>query len=99
MGFFGLFFWLLVAWVAFRLMRRWGYCASGPRGYGRMGSGWYDSGEFYTQKNPRRAPGRPERSGSQEYIDALETRVSELEERLDFTERLLAGREKESGSV
>jgi hypothetical protein len=26
------------------------------------------------------------------YIDALETRVAELEERLDFTERLLAGR-------
>ena len=28
----------------------------------------------------------------QSYIDALETRVSELEERLDFTERLVAGR-------
>jgi hypothetical protein len=30
----------------------------------------------------------------QDYIDALETRLSELEERLDFTERLLASREK-----
>ncbi len=28
----------------------------------------------------------------QDYIDALESRLSELEERLDFTERLLASR-------
>ena len=28
----------------------------------------------------------------QSYIDSLETRVAELEERLDFTERLVAGR-------
>ena len=28
----------------------------------------------------------------QPYIDALESRVSELEERLDFTERLVAGK-------
>jgi hypothetical protein len=28
----------------------------------------------------------------QPYIDALESRVAELEERLDFTERLVAGR-------
>jgi uncharacterized protein YlxW (UPF0749 family) len=27
----------------------------------------------------------------QDYIDALESRVAELEERLDFTERLIAG--------
>ena len=27
-----------------------------------------------------------------EYVDSLERRVAELEERLDFTERLLAGR-------
>jgi hypothetical protein len=38
----------------------------------------------------------PERRASvedqQPYIDALESRVSELEERLDFTERLVAGK-------
>jgi hypothetical protein len=28
----------------------------------------------------------------QSYIDALESRVAELEERLDFTERLVAGK-------
>jgi len=30
------------------------------------------------------------------YVDALETRVSNLEERLDFTERLLAGRREQA---
>jgi hypothetical protein len=30
------------------------------------------------------------------YVDALETRVSNLEERLDFTERLLAGRREQT---
>jgi hypothetical protein len=43
---------------------------------------------------------RLERAGGlddqQSYIDSLETRVAELEERLDFTERLVAGRQ---GSV
>ncbi|MFL5547813.1 MAG: hypothetical protein ACJ8AQ_09705 [Gemmatimonadales bacterium] len=30
----------------------------------------------------------------QDYIDSLESRISELEERLDFTERLLASRQE-----
>jgi hypothetical protein len=34
----------------------------------------------------------------QSYIDALETRVAELEERLDFTERLVAGRQQSVAS-
>ncbi len=39
----------------------------------------------------------PRSEAQQEYIDSLESRVSELEERLDFTERLLANRgEKET---
>jgi hypothetical protein len=33
-------------------------------------------------------------SDQQSYIDALESRVAELEERLDFTERLVAGRQQ-----
>jgi hypothetical protein len=33
-----------------------------------------------------------ERDDQQSYIDALETRVAELENRLDFTERLVAGK-------
>ena len=36
---------------------------------------------------------RRDRTGDQQaYIDSLESRVAELEERLDFTERLVAGR-------
>jgi hypothetical protein len=35
---------------------------------------------------------RAEPTDQQPYIDALESRVAELEERLDFTERLVAGR-------
>ena len=31
------------------------------------------------------------------YVDGLERRVAELEERLDFTERLLAGRPEREG--
>jgi hypothetical protein len=32
------------------------------------------------------------------YVDALETRLANLEERLDFTERLLAGRREQAAS-
>jgi hypothetical protein len=93
MGFFGLVFWLAVAWLVFRACRRRGYwSAVGPRGYGRF-SGWYDSSEFYAPRNPGIARERQQKSENQQgYIDALETRVTELEERLDFTERLLASR-------
>jgi hypothetical protein len=44
----------------------------------------------------RGAERRPVRTNHEEssYVDALETRVSDLEERLDFTERLLAGRQE-----
>jgi hypothetical protein len=42
--------------------------------------------------------GREKLPNQQEYIDSLETRVSELEERLDFTERLLAERRESAAS-
>ena len=35
------------------------------------------------------------RDDREEYIDSLESRLTELEERLDFTERLLASRNAE----
>jgi len=35
---------------------------------------------------------RESNDDQQPYVDALEARVAELEERLDFTERLVAGR-------
>jgi hypothetical protein len=100
MHFFGLVFWLVVAWLAFRMFRRWGACSVvGTRGYARVGGGWYDSSEFYAPRKPGSAPQRRAKTeGQQEYIDALESRVNDLEERLDFTERLLSGRQ-DSASV
>jgi hypothetical protein len=95
MGFFGFVFWMVVLCLAFRALGRWQrrrWMMAEPRGYSRP-SGWYDSSEFYAARNPGIAPKRREKTeGQQEYIDALESRVSELEERLDFTERLLATR-------
>jgi hypothetical protein len=43
-------------------------------------------------RGERRRERRDNLDDQQPYIDALETRVAELEERLDFTERLIAGR-------
>ena len=86
MGFFGFVFWMVVIWMIVRHMQR----REGRRMAG-VTSGWYDSGEFYgsrkARKQARRAIG-----GQTQYIESLESRVSELEERLDFTERLLAER-------
>jgi hypothetical protein len=95
MGFFGFLLWALVLWFAFKTWRRWErrrWGTVGPRGYGPY-SGWFDSGEFYGRRPPKIEGKRRESVDDQQaYIDALETRVTELEERLDFTERLLAER-------
>jgi hypothetical protein len=102
MGFFGFVFWMVVLCFAFRALGRWQrrrWLMAEPRGYGRP-SGWYDSSEFYAPRNPGLAPRRQEKTEDQrEYIDALESRVSELEERLDFTERLLSERRQTEKSV
>ena len=83
MGFFGFVFWMVVIWMIIRYMHR----REGRRMVGV--NGWYDSGEFvHTRKARKRA--LREQSDQQPYIESLESRVSELEERLDFTERLLA---------
>jgi hypothetical protein len=88
MGFFGMLFWIVVVWMVIRAWhRRSERClAMGPRGYA---PGWYGR-ERYSKTDF--APRTPPDTGRQDYIDALETRLSELEERLDFTERLLASR-------
>ena len=54
------------------------------------------------QGHPRYASSRPPREldEQRDYVDSLERRVADLEERLDFTERLLARRNQvESGPV
>jgi hypothetical protein len=38
------------------------------------------------------------RNEDSDYVDALETRLANLEERLDFTERLLSGRKEQAAS-
>ena len=87
MGFFGMLFWILVLWFVYRAWRRSErYVAVGPRG---NWTGWYPRDRY--------APGtcpalRLLLKYRQDYIDSLESRISELEERLDFTERLLANR-------
>jgi hypothetical protein len=96
MGFFGLVFWLAVAWLAFRAFRRWGYCAAvGPGGYP---PGWYSRERYDAPMTRSSVPARSGKDG-QDYIDALESRVSELEERLDFTEQLLAERRQAENSA
>jgi hypothetical protein len=85
MGFFGMLFWIAVLWFAIRALRRSDRCvAVGARGYG---PGWYRS-----HRAEMREPSRSGRTDRDDYIDSLQTRVSQLEERLDFTERLLEGR-------
>ena len=87
MHFFGMLFWILVLWFAFRAWRRSERCvAIGPRGYGM---GWRETERYRMRDAP--AP-RAQSEDRQDYIDSLESRISELEERLDFTERLLATR-------
>jgi hypothetical protein len=90
MGFFGFVFWMAMLWFAFRWWTR--HERRRARVYGPQ-NGWYDSGEFY-DRQPRKLERKREKSTNEQqaYIESLETRVSELEERLDFTERLLAER-------
>jgi hypothetical protein len=95
MGFFGFVFWLVVLWCAFRWWTR--HERRRVAAYGPY-NGWYDSGEFYgrrprklERKEPKPAPDQ------QAYIESLEARVTELEERLDFTERLLSERRETVG--
>ena len=100
MGFLGTLFWIAVLWIVIRAWRRSrGLAVNGPRGSG-WSSGWYDSSEFYASW-PRRGEvkRRKDLHDQQAYIDSLETRLSDLEERLDFTERLLAGRQQPSNQA
>jgi hypothetical protein len=92
MGFFGMLFWIAVVWLVIRAWhRRSERCLVGPRGYA---PGWYGRDRYVDSAYVSRSRAD---AGRQDYIDALETRVSDLEERLDFTERLLASRGEKEG--
>ena len=89
MGFFGMLFWIVVLWFVIRAMRRSQHCVPvGPRGYW---PGWYRRDRYDIADAPDLRT-RPD--ARQESIDSLESRLSDLEERLDFTERLLANRQE-----
>ncbi len=93
MGFFGFVFWMVVIWMIIRHMQR----REGRRMVG-VTNGWYDSGEFYSPRKARKLARRA--AGDQtQYIESLESRVSELEERLDLPERLLAGNQRGGGAA
>jgi hypothetical protein len=61
----------------------------------RWNRGWGEgSRHFPPQGGPpwtRQQVSTPERADLESYVDSLESRVAQLEERLDFTERLLTG--------
>jgi hypothetical protein len=89
MGFFGMLFWIVVLWFLIRALRRSDCCVTvGPRGYW---PGWYRRDRYDA---PRAPEPRTRPDARQDYIDSLESRLSDLEERLDFTERLLASRQE-----
>jgi hypothetical protein len=97
MGFFGFVFWMFVIWMIVKHWhRREGRRMIGPNGY-TPNTGWYDSGEFYNRGGRAlKKKSRELTTDQQTYIESLETRVSELEERLDFTERLLSERHEQT---
>jgi len=91
MGFFGMLFWILVLWFVIRWWRKSERCvAVGSPGV------WGHRYERDAYQMRERSGSSPRPGDRQEYIDSLESRISELEERLDFTERLLANRDKSS---
>ena len=87
MGFFGMLFWIAVFWLVLRAWRRSHRCvAVGPRDHW---PGWYRTRE---SDQPRRQIWAGGVGSGDSYIESLETRLSDLEERLDFTEKLLEGK-------
>jgi hypothetical protein len=93
MWFFGWMFWVvpLLLFAALMRRRRWErWAMMGPRGYGPYGGrGPWQQPRWREQQAP--AP-RGDQDQQQAYIETLESRIAQLEERLDFTERLLEGR-------
>jgi hypothetical protein len=102
MFFFGWMFWVvpLLIFAAIMRRRRWErWAMMGPRGYGPYGywwGPWHDRGwrEQRASRSQNLRGNSDEQDTQQDYIESLETRIAQLEERLDFTERLLEGRQE-----
>jgi hypothetical protein len=90
-------FWIvaLVIYLAVsRRRRRWRRWARTQGGwYAAHPNAWAHGGPPWCAPTPDARPRAEELDAERGYVDALETRVAQLEERLDFTERLLAARE------
>jgi hypothetical protein len=96
MWFFGWMFWVvpLLIFAAVMRRRRWErWAMMGPQGYGPY-SAWWGPGRHPRRHEQQARASRAEGDQDQQqaYIESLETRITQLEERLDFTERLLEGR-------
>ena len=93
---FPLMFWLvalLIYAIAVRRRRRWArWALMHPGAYAPYAYLPYANPRYDIDRRTARA-GRGRDEGEQSYVETLESRIAELEERLDFTERLLAGRQ------
>ena len=98
-GFFWLFWMVALLFFALgmrRRRRRWAMI--GPGGFGPCGAGLLRGrDEWAGSRSAGDAPALREVEDQRAYVDALETRIAQLEERLDFTERLLSGRRDAQG--
>jgi hypothetical protein len=74
-------FWMVPLFFCFAMMRRWRWerWAMAQGGYGPRGRDGSLKREVESQRT---------------YIEELEHRIAQLEEKLDFTERLVAGRKE-----
>ena len=100
-GFFWLFWMVALLYFALgRRRRRWRrWAMMGPGGFGPDGACWVRgrgdwAGSLSSGDGPEFRRGVDEQ---QAYVDSLESRIAQLEERLDFTERLLSGRRDAQG--
>ena len=101
-------FWLIVAvvWLLSMRRRRWmhrRWAMAGPMGYAQYGPfGWGPRGgarnaEWAEQPQAPAAPqslAQPDRT----LVESLESRIAELETRLEFAERLMAKKQEDSAA-
>ena len=92
-------FWLVVAlFFLFRSQRRFmrrRWAMSGPFGYAPFGWGpWGDARDAQWAQQQQQAPAIPQPLAQPDrtLVESLESRIAELEQRLEFAERLMANR-------
>jgi hypothetical protein len=98
-------FWLIVAlaWIFASRRRRWfrywstatpmGYPPEGPFGWGQRG---YSRDPRWGQQPQMPAAPQPLAQPDRTLVESLESRIAELETRLEFAERLMSSRKDDS---